>query len=207
MENETSQQPKDILIFPISKEQRLKIGNDLSFINLITSQAKERGYRVVVSGGYSIDGNLGQITRPHNDIDIQIYGQSEQPRIIRDLMETVKQQEAFSRIELRDKGRQEFYHAFFAEGNGLGADIYYVQVTGNPFDSTKVVVKNNGSLTSEHSFNTAPVTLEGVSFEAVNPQEQLEDILKKRARGDRLKPEHDQDLQNLQRILRTPGVW
>lgn len=175
-----------------------KVGKDLKFIDLITQDAKGYGYRVVISGGYSVDGNLGRVTRPHNDIDIEVYGTEEDPWIIRELVETISQEKDYSDLELIDKGRQEFYHTFFVEGNGLGADIYYVQLVGDPFAETKIVVKKDGTTTSRHSFNTGQVMLEGIAFEVVGPREQLDDILKK---AEILKPKHQQDIENLKILL------
>lgn len=117
------------------------------------------------------------------------------------MIEEIKQQEQFRELKLEDKGRQEFYHSFFIEGNGLGADIYYVRVAENPFLDTKVVVKNNGSLTPSHLFNTRQVVLNGTAFEVVCPREQLDDILKKRQNGKDLKPKHEQDIENLRSLL------
>lgn len=177
-----------------------KVGKDLKFIDLITQDAKGFGYRVVISGGYAVDGNLGRITRPHNDIDIEIYGVEEDPWIIRDLVEAITQERDYSELKLIDKGRQEFYHSFFVEGNGLGADIYYVQVISDPFAETKIVVKKDGSTTSEHSFNTRQVVLEGTVFEAVEPKEQMDDILTKAEKAESIQPKHKQDIDNLRAI-------
>lgn len=177
-----------------------KVGKDLVFINLLTNDAKSLGYRVVISGGYCVDGNIGRITRPHNDIDIEVYGTDQQPQVINELVKNITHQEQFSGLKLEDKGRQEYYHSFFIEGNGLGADIYYVCVVENPFVETKVVVKKDGSLTPRHSFNTKKVVLNGIAFETVGPKEQLEDILKKRQKGNDLKPKHEQDIENLKAL-------
>jgi hypothetical protein len=59
----------------VDKEDREKIQRDLSFIEFFTRHAAEKGLRVVVSGGYATDGNLSRVTRPHNDLDIIVYGQ------------------------------------------------------------------------------------------------------------------------------------
>jgi len=189
----------------LSQDNWSKVRKDLSFIDFVTTRAREEGFRVVISGGYSTDGNIGQITRPHNDIDIQVYGSDSTPQIIQKLTDEVKEKGEFSELKLKDKGRQEYYHTLFIEGNGLGADIYYVRVTGNPFAMTKVVVKNDGSTTEEHAFNTNNVSLEGVCFEATTPEEQLNDIQEKRKRGYKVKPRHDQDIVNLE-LLRKVGV-
>lgn len=108
---------------------------------------------------------------------------------------------------MKDKGRQEFYHSFFAEGCGLGSDIYYIQVMGNPFDDEKRVVKKDGSLTEKQKFDTLRVSLEQITFEAANPTSELVDRLYKREiRGDKPKVEHDQDIANLRLITDAKEV-
>ena len=108
---------------------------------------------------------------------------------------------------LKDKGRQEYYHVFFAEGNGLDSDIYYIQVTGNPFDQEKYVVKKDGSHTEKQTYDTVNVVLEGVTFEATNPTSELVDKLyKRKIRGDVPKVRHDQDMENLKLITDSEVV-
>lgn len=201
MDESTEKSENTLKLTELSPKDWEKVSRDLVFVGLMTSLAKSLGYRVVISGGYSIDGNLSRITRPHNDIDIEIYGNNPQPQMVQELIEKIKDQGQFSELELDDNGRQEFYHSFFIEGNGLGADIYYVQVADNPFADTKVVVKKDGSLTSSHAFNTRQVSLNGIVFEAVCPREQLDDILKKRQSGKDLKSKHEQDVENLKTLL------
>lgn len=199
----------NISVSEVSKKDWQKIRNDLRFIDLLNKLAKEKGYRLIVSGGYAVDGCLGKITRPHRDIDIQIYGQNARSeQLVKKFIDELKTSEsAFSRVELKNKGRQEFYHSYFAEGNGLGADIYYVQVAGNPFDEEKYVVKKDGSLTERQEYETVKVALKGVTFEAVNPTSELTDKLYKREiRGDKPKLEHDQDIANLRLITDAKEV-
>ena len=118
----------------VEKDDLKKIGRDLEFIKLTTEIAKELGLRAIVAGGYAVDGSLGQITRPHNDI----------------------------------------------------------------FDSSKVVIKDNKKKTEPHLFNTLPVQLEGIAFEAQNPKTELEDKMAKKAKGEKKRTEIDQDIHNLQ---------
>lgn len=191
-----------IVVTEISEKDLQKIKKDLLFIGLIGKLAKEIGCRLVVSGGYAVDGSLGKLTRPHGDIDIEIYGNSGNAELVSQLIETVKKEEpSFSDMTLLDKERQDYYHSFGVKGKGFGADIYFVQVTGNPFDSDKYVVKKDGSTTERQEFNTVSVTLEGVTFEAVDPTSELVDKLYKRhIRGDEPKSRHDQDITNLKLI-------
>lgn len=187
----------------ITESDLKKIKKDLRFIELMTQLAKEKGCRLIVSGGYAVDGNLGQLTRPHNDIDIQIYGDSEDSKdIVGELLREVKEKDPqFSQVESKDNGRQEYYHAFIAQGEGLGSDIYYIQVTGNPFDDEKHIVKKDGSIGERQHYHTLQVTLEGVTFEANDPITELADKRYKREiRGDEPKAYHNQDIKNLKLI-------
>ena len=198
-----------IIVSEITEKDWQKIRNDLNFIDLMTKHAKKRGCRLIVSGGYAADGSLGQITRPHRDVDIQIYGQEDEAKqLVNQLIKEIKEEEpSLSDLGVKDKGRQDFYHSFFVEGNGLGSDVYYVQVVGNPFDNKKVVVKKNGTHTEKQEFDTVQVELEGISFEAANPTSELVDILYKREiRGDKPKPEHEQDIANLRLITDAKEV-
>lgn len=201
MDNLTKKLQNSLKLTVLTPEDQEKVTKDLKFIDFITQDAISLGYRVVISGGYSVDGNLGRITRPHNDIDIEIYGTEEKPQVVYDLVEKISKHEEYSELKLIDKDRQEFYHSFFAEGNGLGADIYYVQVVSESFAETKVVVKKDGLTTPRHSFNTGMVVLEGVAFEVVSPEDQLADILKKAEKAEVVKPKHQQDIENLKILI------
>ena len=180
-----------------------KVGKDLRFIELATRLAKDLNCRVIIHGGYAVDGALGKITRPHNDIDVQIFGQgSNTAQAINGLINKISRQDpSFANLKMIDKGRKEFYHNFVFERPGFGADIYYIQVETNPFASEKVVIKNDGSKTEAQEWETRQVILEGVSFEAQSPEVELRDRLKKRGEGEPIKPKRDQDIANLQHLL------
>ena len=103
--------------------------------------------------------------------------------------------------------KKEFYHSFFAEGSGLGADIYYVQIDENPFGGEKHVIKKDGTLTEKQEYEIVEVTLENITFEAVSPTCELIDKLYKRnIRGDETKLKHDQDIANLRLITDAKEV-
>ncbi len=209
MENNKDMTNVKIATSEITETDLKKIQKDLRFISLMTKLAKEKDYRLIVSGGYAVDGNLGRITRPHGDIDIQIFGQGgESEQIIRDLVTKVKEDEpSLSEVNVNDKGRQDYYHSFQLKGNGLVSDIYYVQVTENPFSGEKHVVKNDGKITERQEYETTEVTLNGITFEAVSPTPELVDKLYKREiRGDKPKAKHDQDIANLKLITDAKEV-
>lgn len=180
-----------------------KVRKDLRFIELATRLAKDLNCRVIIHGGYAVDGALGKITRPHNDIDLQIFGQNDNPaQTINTLIGQISRQDpSFANLKMIDKERKEFYHNFVFEKPGFGADIYYIQVETDPFASEKVVIKNDGSKTEVQEWETRQVILEGVSFEAQSPEVELRDRLEKRGKGEPELPKHNQDIANLQRLI------
>ncbi|MDP3994750.1 MAG: hypothetical protein Q8P91_02885, partial [bacterium] len=150
-----------------------------------------------------VDGALGKITRFHSDIDILIYGNEKEGRVVLDklLEEVNKQDSSFVNFEITDKDRQEFYHHFFIQRKGLGAEFYYIEVVGDPFANKKIVAKSDGSFTAEHKFETVKVTLNQVDFEAQSPIVELADrIYKRDIRGDEKRVCHEQDIANLKLI-------
>jgi hypothetical protein len=198
-----------IIVSEVTEEDVQKIRRDLHFIDLINKFAKEEGVRLIVSGGYAVDSCLGKITRPHADIDMQIYGQdSNSSQLVEQLIEGIKEAEpSFSGLEIKDKERQEYYHTYSVGGNGFWSDIYYVQVTGNPYGKEKYVVKKDGSHTKRQEYGTLEVTLEGITFEAVDPTSELVDkLFKREIRGDKPKAKHDQDIPNLRLITDAEEV-
>lgn len=209
MEDSKDMTKNKIVVSEITEKDWQKIRKDLLFIGLMSRLVKERECRLIVSGGYAADGSLGQITRPHRDVDIQVYGQGDEAeQLVRQLVEEIREKEpGLSDLEVEDKGRQDFYHSFFVGGSGLGSDVYYIQVVGNPFDDEKVVIKKDGTHTERQEFDTVQVELDGVSFDAASPISELVDILYKREiRGDKPKPEHEQDIANLRLITDAEQV-
>jgi hypothetical protein len=209
--SETSQHIKDLVTTPLTDDERQRVQKDLHFIDLATQIGKDLGYRVFIHGGYAVDGNLGQVTRPHKDLDIQIYGQdADANKAASSLLSAIKNKDAEFEIEsTEDKGRQDYYHnLLIRQSNAAGIDLYYIQVTTDPFGEEKVIVKKDGSLSDTQSFGEPNmVTLEGVTFEAASPTEELVDKLYKREhRGDTKEPKHDQDIRNLRLITDTAEV-
>lgn len=209
MEDNKDMTDQKIVTSEVTERDLKKIQTDLRFIGLMTKLAREKNCRLIVSGGYAVDGSLGRITRPHGDIDIQIFGQSDEgEHIVGELIsDAIKNEPSLSEIVIHDKERQEFYHAFAAKQKGFGADIYYVQVKDDPFGIDKHVVKRDGTITERQEYETVEVTLEGVTFEAISPIPELVDKLYKRTiRGDEPKSKHDQDITNLRLIVDSKEV-
>src|SRR5260221_11159909 len=196
---------------PISKIEWEKIKQDLHFIDLVVKAGKELGYRIFFHGGYAVDGDLGKITRPHNDIDIQVYGQENDANIaVNKLINEIKKLDPDFQIEqLEDKERKEYYHnILIRRSEASGIDLYYIQITTNPFAKEKIIVKNDGSLSNVQNFEELDlVKLEGVKFEARNATDELVDkIYKRDYRGDKKDPKYDQDIENLRLITNSSEV-
>lgn len=147
----------------LNASDKQKIIKDLDFIQKITINALKVGCRVIISGGYANDGALGQITRPHGDTDLQVYGtENDSITLIKNIVE--ESSVNIKAFNLEDRGRQTYYHTFKASGEGFGADIYYVQVVTDPSSNQKIVLKSDGTENEKQYFNTSKVTLEGVTF-------------------------------------------
>ena len=191
------------IIKPLSSDQLTKIINDLKFISLLAQVAKEKQMRVVIGGGYAVDGALGKLTRPHNDIDIQIYGNnSNGNEVVRELFDLMEQN-GFdsSKLKTTDKKESTFYHNYLAEKPGFGADIYYIRLQNSPFDKRKTIIRNDGLINESQEYETHIVSLNGVSFEAVLPKNELDDKVLKKNRGEKQRDEIDQDIKNLKILL------
>lgn len=182
----------------LTSEENKKIQTDLDFLKKIINFAKENKFRLVVSGGYGLDGVLGQITRPHNDIDVILYGQKSREdaeNLLTDFISSVDDN------LLTDIKKNTFTLEVDINSEGLGVNIYNVQTKNDPFINLNEIIKSDGQIiiNSEEGF-PLPVqgNLEGLVFEAQNPNLHLADILFKRRDVDQSK--HEQDIQNLKQI-------
>lgn len=183
----------------LTPEQQATTLDDLQFIASLVQKAKVLGYRIIIHGGYAVDGALGSITRPHNDIDIQIYGKDEAQQAVKRIISSF---DSSLLSNLEDNGRKEYWHYFHLKRPNTLAELYYLQVTTDPFTKEKIIIKENGTLTDPQSYGTILVTLEGVSYEAQSPAIELADrIYKREYRGDIKKEKHEQDIRNLQLIV------
>lgn len=183
----------------ITEEEREMISNQLHFIAQVTEINLKKGFRTVISGGYAVDGHLGEITRPHNDIDIQIYGKDVMTKALLEAICLDSLPSQHGKLDIEDRGRKEYYHQFFI--NGIGAEVYYLQVVTKPFSDTKIMVRSDGTYSDEHEYDTKMVYLNGVRFEAQSAVIELADkIFKREHRGDAKQAKHEQDIYNLKLI-------
>ncbi len=193
---EIKQSDNNFLIEVLDQDQLEKTQRHLQFISSLTEEAKKYGIRIVIHGGYAVDGSIGKVTRPHNDIDIQMYGNSE------DGLQIVKQLVDLEGVNITDKKVETFYHNYYAQKDNFRADIYYIRLKNNPFEKHKIIIKNDGTEGESHEFETQIVTLNGVSYEAVLPSEELNDKVTKREKGYKPRKEIDQDIKNLKLLLK-----
>lgn len=184
---------------PLTPEEVQRVNHDLDFIKRITEQAKQLDYRMIIGGGYAVDGALGQITRPHNDLDIQLYGQKPGTEATTEIISSL---DLSLLPALTDKGRKDFWHYFHLQLPHTLAELYYLQVTTDPFAEKKIIIKADGAHAPSHGYDTRTVTLEGAIYEAQNPAAELADKLYKREyRGDPKQAKHEQDIHNLRLIV------
>lgn len=194
---------EELLTVKLTEIEQQKTISDLQFVSLLTNEAKKKNFRIIIHGGYAVDGALGMITRPHDDIDIQIYGTDENgfevvKRLFQDL--PIEKFDS-SKIRFSDKKKTTFYHNYFAEKEHFGADIYYLRLKTDPSDKNKIIIKNDGTESEPQTFETQTVTLHGISYEATLPQHELNDKLEKKAKGEKPRKEIDQDIHNLRLLL------
>lgn len=193
----------------ITDEQKKKIDTDLQFISLINQVGKQLGYRVIIAGGYAVDAALGQITRPHNDMDIQIYGKDNDGlAVVHSLLSAVaKKAPQFTDYSVEDKVHKEYYRNLYVKIEKSIADIYYLQTQNNPFDNHKEIIKKDGTVTEPHIYETKKLTLNNIEFEAQDPLTEVADkIYKRDFRGDPKLEKHEQDILNLRNIVEPQEI-
>ena len=187
----------------LQEEARTRV--DLQIIDKLSKTAPNFGMRIIIGGGYAVDGFLGEITRYHNDIDIQIYGTKENAEKV---IDTLLDKIAGNTWEYTavDKGRKDYYHNLVYNFDNSTLDFYYLQTKTSPLGKEKLIIKSDGSV--DHQEFSKPVfgKIGDISFEIQNPQLELEDkIYKREKRGDSKRPEHEQDIENLKLVLKIKG--
>ncbi len=163
--------PKSV---PLTKEEQQKVSRDIQFIRSLAIACAPLKCRLIVSGGYAADGALGYITRPHQDLNVQIFGQSaDATALVGKLFQRL--QEDYPAINLSDEGREDDYHLLrIIDDKTLKVEIYYIQTLESPFDPAKIIIKKDGTQSPVGSFDTTISTLEDVIFESVSPAKNLQ---------------------------------
>jgi hypothetical protein len=180
---------------PLSPEEHQKALEDVHFISEFSVLARSLGYRVIISGVYAVDGALGVITRPHDDIDMQIYGQDDAAAALHKLFQKYDPSLLQS---LTDQGRKEFWHLYHLQLPHTLVEIYYLQVTTDPFTHEKIIIKADGANTPSHPYHTRTSRFQGHAYEIQHPRIELADrVYKRTIRKDEAKTKHDLDMANL----------
>lgn len=188
----------------LTANQQVKISKALKFIQLITETGEKQRLRVIIAGGYAVDGFFGEITRYHDDIDIQIYGKERDAlKVINDFLQKVgRDNKGFRNFLIEDKGRKEYYHNIIARYSDFVADIYYLQTLNNPFNVTKVIIKNDKRLSDLQTYTTQTGYLNNISYEIQDPLTEVVDkIYKREYKGYPKQEKHHQDIKNLKHNL------
>lgn len=186
----------DLIKQKLTSEQENKSQDHLRIINLLTKTGRDNGFRIIISGGYAVDGFLGEITRFHNDIDIQIYGTEENAKkVIDGLLSRIGD---FSKYAAEDKRRKGYYHNLVYKLKDLTLDIYYLQTKTSPLEKEKFIVKSDGSVDEQRFEEPVYGKIDNITFEIQDPLVEMKDkIYKREVRGDPQRQEHEQDIENL----------
>ena len=190
----------------LTPHQEKKTNTDLQLVDQLIHAARNNGMRMIISGGYAVDGFFGEITRYHNDIDIQIYGTRENAEEVAErLLDSIAPASGWE-YTVEDKGRKEYYHNLVYKFKNSTLDIYYLQTKTNPLGKEKFIVKSDGSIDQQEFGEPIFGEIGNVSFEVQNPEWELKDkIYKREERGDPKRPEHEQDIENLKHALAMKG--
>lgn len=177
-----------------------KIKSDISFIKKIILFAKQLKWRIVISGGYGLDGYLRTITRSHGDLDIILYGQEKRVQAGEEIRTFIETHIKDSVITINS---EDYYLEIDVHGHNFVGNIYYVQTVKNPYKDLNQVYKMDGTLVINSSEDFPPPQsgdLCGLVVEVQDQKAHLEDILRKR-KSERSLPKHDQDIQNIKSLI------
>lgn len=173
-----------------------KIRSDLKFIQTFTDFTNHYEWRLVIYGGYGLDGYLQQITRNHGDIDLVIYGQSIRSVALTRITQHLKGVLQEISIDSKD---EEFFIDIKVKSKDIVGNFYYVQTTRSPYQNLNIVVKRDGDhITNSPTDFPSPVAgrLGDMNVEVQDQSAHLGDILRKRSDAKSLS-KHDQDIKNI----------
>ena len=188
----------------LSNRDNQKIESDLSFLRKLLRFSKTHNFRLVVSGGYGLDGILNTITRPHNDLDVIIYSQTSRNKITVLLTQFFKK--TFSKVDISIK-ENKFLVDIDINTDGFDGNFYLVETINDSQNDVNAIKLANGE-TQINSKQRFPIPvlakLNGIKFESQDPNLHLADILYKRKKNKQSK--HSQDIKNLKSITKTDVV-
>ncbi|MBP9670708.1 hypothetical protein KBD75_04900 [Candidatus Woesebacteria bacterium] len=184
------------------KINQVKVDSDIKFIADFIEFGKKLNWRVVVYGGYGLDGYLQTITRNHGDIDLVMYGIMPRSEALPKIVDYLN--EELNEVEIKSKD-EDFFIDIKVKSNGIQGNFYYVQTGQDPFGNLNIVVKVDGS-TVINSPKDFPPPVHGklgdLMVEVQDQSAHLQDIIRKRKDSESF-AKHDQDIENLNTIVRT----
>lgn len=189
----------------LSIEEKKKIESDLKILKKLIDFSKRKGYRPVVTGGYGLDGIIGEITRPHGDLDIVIYANHNRKQIVKEVTNFIETLLSKPQISTHSN---KFVHTIDINSTGFGGNIYVVQTENDPHSDLNVIILENKKV---HKNNPQqfplPVSakLRRLIFEAQDPNAHFADILFKR-KHQRKYNKHKQDIENLKQMTNLEKV-
>lgn len=202
--NKHSTSLAQFILTPLSKAEEVKISSDLDFLNYFIKFCHQHQFRVVVIGGYGLDGVIGKITRPHTDIDLVIYAQGTRDDNKLLITNFISQHIKSSTINVEPNP---FFADIYLNSPGLGANVYIVETVHPPQQDILTIRKSNGDTITNNQDNFPPpvkAQLCHQEFEAQDPNCHLADIMSKRQKDTSL-PKHDQDIGNL-KLITNPKI-
>lgn len=107
-----------------------------------------------VAGGWAVDGVLGKVTRPHDNVDVMV------PRKNLPRFEMLLEDYG---MEIRPEGRNRH-----AEGRGVVADVVVLYPIGEDY-AFETPYHNPGAPIPKRFLKGKRVKLEGIKFTALNP--------------------------------------
>lgn len=179
-----------------------KLQTHLAFIDSFGKWCHQQNWRLVVYGGYGLDGYLQTITRNHGDVDLVMYGRISRPQALEEIFSYLD--EMLKEVEIKSK-EEDFLIDIKVKSKSISGNFYYVQVATDPFTDLSNVIKADGSMVNNSTKDFPPPVTGKLGDFDVEVQDQsahLGDILRKRSVSDVL-AKHDQDLENLKFIVQT----
>lgn len=185
-----------------SNIDQIKLKNHLKFIEAFRVWCQAEGWRLVVYGGYGLDGYLQTITRNHGDIDLVIYGIMSRPESLTKIVDYLNK--ALNVVEIKSKD-EEFLIDIKVKCPIFSGNFYYVQTAEDPYVNLYKVVKLDGTIITNSPIDfPGPVVgkLGDLEFEVQDQSAHLADILRKR-KTDAVLTKHDQDIENINWFLQN----
>lgn len=177
-----------------------KLQVHLGFIDSFSYWCRAQNWRLVVYGGYGLDGYLQTITRNHGDVDLVLYGRLPRAQAIAQIVDYLHN--AIKGVEVKSKD-EDFLIDIKVKSPNISGNFYYVQTVEDPFINLNRVVKTDETIVTNTPTQFPPPVkgkLVDLSVEVQDQSAHLADIIRKRG-SDITLSKHDQDIANIQALL------